>query len=359
MPDTADALLAEMAIEKYAEAKGLDVKEVKKKWLPILQAEKTKDPFTESLIDACSILGQIKEVGKGLDPETQMMLGKLSSVAVTRALNPEQGGEKDEDEKLYGVIRRLKILDHAFTDPDEVYEKIAEKVSQEVSTPLAQALEGLRETLAKITPEVKAEPEIVRNPELVDLSQTLENINTTMVHLAERIEKGAPKGEIETDVESMVARVEDATQKSRSFLEKQGFKIVVEDAPATLEEAQKIVESHGYTLQDQRVSRDEAQKMADAAAEAERKKHDNDLELRLEEKKIEAAKEITATAIDKVMEPFSYFLRQYLGTAMGEEVSIPDVNTPAQPPQAKTPATSKPAAKPKAKVKSKSGTGKP
>lgn len=355
MPETANALLAEMAIEKYAEAKGLDVKEVKKKWLPILQAEKEKDPFTESLIDACSILGQIKEVGKGLDPETQAILGKLSTVAVTRALNPEQGGEKDEDEKFLKMVRRIKFMDHAFTDPDEVTKKIAEKVSQEVAAPLAEALTGLKDTLEKITEKASTEPETYAgNPEFAELSQTMENVNTTLAHLADKIDKGGgSKGDIETDVESMVARVEDATQKSRSFLEKQGFKVVVEDAPATLEEAQKIVESHGFTLQDTRITRKDAEKMAEDAREAERKKHDDDLELRLEEKKIEAAKEITATAIDRVMQPFSYFLEQYLSTAI-PEVPNPDVNAPAQPPPAKPPPTPKSATKPKAQVKAKS-----
>jgi len=357
-----DALLAELAIEKYAEAKGLDVKAVKEKWLPILQAEKQKDPFTESLISACQVLGQIKEVGKGLDPATQQMLAKLSSVAINRALSPEEKEPEDGDEKLVKTIRRIKLLDQAFTDPDQVSEAIAEKVSQEVSAPLAQALTDLQETLREIVPKVKAEPEIVRNPEFEELRQTMENINTTLVHLAERIEKGAPsQPEVQTDVESMVKQLRVATEKSKGLLQMQGFKVVAEEAPATFEEAKKIVEDRGYKLQDQRVERAEAEQMAREAAEAERKKHEDELELKLEDRKIEAAEKIVGTAIDKVMEPFQYFIERYLDTAVGglPEANLPlATNPPVVPPPAPNPVVSTETASqvkaPKPKVKPKS-----
>ena len=352
MADKEDAILAELVIEKYAEAKGLDVKEVKKKWLPFLQGEKEKDAFTEGLLNACTILGQIKEVGKGLDPQTQGILNKLSTIAVERAITGKTGKTEDEDEKLFKMVRRLKVLDHAFIDDDKLTAEIAEKVKREVSEPLAEALTGLRTTLENIAERVTTEPEVAENSEFAELHQTMENINTTLAHLTDKIDKGGgSQGDIETDIESMIARVNDATQKSRGFLEKQGFKIVAEDAPATLDEAQKIVESHGYTLQDKRVSREEALKMADAAAEAERKKHDDGLELKLEEKKIEAAKEVVGVAIDKVMAPFSYFLEQYLGTVFEGEVPVPGENPGTQ--ETPAPAPAKKRDKPKPRVKAK------
>ena len=94
--------------------------------------------------------------------------------------------------------------------------------------------------------------------------------------------------------------------------------------------ARKLVESSGYTLQDQRVTRDEAKKMADQAAEAERKKHDVDMEMKLEEKKIEAAKEVTKAAIDQVMKPFAYLIERFLNTNVPPEgtIPIPGAGTP-------------------------------
>jgi len=355
-----DLLLAELAIEKYAEAKGLDVKEVKARWMPILEAEPEKDSFTKGLLSACAVLGQIKDVSKGLDPATQKMLGELSSVAVQRALNPNEREPENGDEALVKTIRRLKMLDHAFTDEDALTEKIAKTVSQEVATPLAQALTGLQETLKEIAPKVQAEPEVAQSPEFEELRQTMENINTTLVKLAEKIDKGtASQPEIATDVEAMVERISVATEKSKDFLSKQGFKVVAEEAPATFDEAKKIVEGRGFTLQDQRVERAEAERMAREAAEAERRKHEDDLELKLEERKIAAAEKVVGTAIDKVMEPFKYFLERYLNTAVGE-LPVPEANpapspapTPPPTPKMETPPPQPEPVLPKPKVMAK------
>ena len=343
MTSQEDALLAELAIEKYAEAKKLDVKTVKQKWLPVLEAMKDKDAFTESLINACSLLTQIKEVGKGLPPETQQMLGTVSNIAVRRALNPEEREPEDGDDKLVRTIRRIKLLDHAFTDEDALTEKIAKTLSQEVAAPLAEALKDLKPVLEKITEKAQAEPEVyAENSEFAELSRTMENINTTLVHMAERIEKGRVSPvEAKEDVESMVERLNSATEKSKTFLETRGYKITPGESPATFEEAQKIVEERGFKLQDQRVSRDEADRMAQAATEAERKKHEEDLELKLEERKIAAAEKVVGTAIDKVMEPFKYFLERYLDTTVGElppsGASPAATNPPAAPAPAPPP----------------------
>jgi Mn-dependent DtxR family transcriptional regulator len=322
-----------MAIEKYAEAKGLDVKEVKAKWLPILQAEKEKDPFTESLVNACTILGQIKEISKGLDPTTQEMLGRLSSVVVNRALDPQaKESDDDGDEKVIRSVRRLKILDRAFADPDKETEEIARRVSEEVSAPIAEALAALQETLERIAPKIKAEPEAARSPEFAALQQTMENLNTTLVKLEEnRKNDGAPSSDGKLSAETMMEQLGDATEKAKNFLGKQGYKFVAEGSPATLDEAKKMVEDSGFTLQDQRVSRDEAKRMAEDATTAERKKYETDLELKLEERKIAAAEKVVGAAIDKVMEPIKYFMEKYLDTAVNPETSPPAAKPPAAP----------------------------
>jgi hypothetical protein len=336
MSSNQDLLLAELAIEKYAEAKGLDVEAVKKKWLPILQATKEKDPFTKSLTEACSVLGQIKEVSKGLDPETREIMSKLSTVAVTRALNPEEKSSGDEDEPLIRTIRRIKALDSAFTNPEEATQAIAERVSTEVAAPLAAAIDKLNATLETVNASARLAPpeSMANNPELASLSKSVEAINSKLESLAAEVKAGKPAAAIEEDVESMVERINSATEKSKNFLEQRGYKVAPGESPASFDEARKLVEGHGYTLQDQRVTRDEAKKMAEEAAEAERKKHDVDMELRLEEKKIEAAKEVTQAAIDQVMKPFQYFLERYLGATIGTEAPVPPLGTapPTAPP---------------------------
>lgn len=329
MSNQADAYLVELTLEKYAAARGLNVEEVKKKWAPALNSTPKKDALTQKLASACSTLASIKEVGKGLDPNTQKVLSELSTLVVTRALDKSEEESPDEDAKLLSLIRRVKVLDHAFEDPDKVSQDIAEKVSKEISGSLAEALTSLQETLETIAPKVRAEPEAARSPEFLELQQTLENVNTTLVKLADKISNdGAPRGEVETDVETMMSQISTATERAKGFLVKQGYTIAAEGTPATLDEAKKIVEAQGFTLQDQRVSRVDAERMAKEAAETEHKKHEDDLELKLEERKIEAAEKVVGTAIDKVMEPFKYFLEKYLDTAVGE-VPIPEASSVA------------------------------
>jgi F0F1-type ATP synthase membrane subunit b/b' len=341
MSSKEDLLLAELAIEKYAEAKNLDVKTVKEKWLPILQASKEKDPFTKSLTEACAVLGQIKEVSKGLDPETREMLGKLSTVAVTRALNKEEESSDDEDKSLIRTIKHIKILDKAFQDQDQVTEEIAARVSEEVAAPLASAIDKLNATLEKVNESARTAPPetVVNNPELATLSKTVDAINTKLESLAQEVKAGAPAADVEDDVEKMVERIDAATERSKNFLAKQGFKVSPGESPTTLDEAKKIVVSSGYELRDQRVTREDAENQAKEAVEAERKKHETDLELKLEEKKIEAAKEVVKAAVDEVMKPFTYFIEKWLNTSVPGEASVPV--PPGSPPAqaASTPAS--------------------
>lgn len=320
MPNQEEMLLAELAIEKYADAKGLDVKTVKAKWLPILQATKDKDPFTESLTNACAVLGQIKDISKGLDPETQTMLGKLATVAVTRTMDGKDKEDDTGDEALINTIKRLKILDHAFEDEGKLVEEVAAKVNEQVAQPLSEALGKLNITLEKVSEKVSGQPEQYQgDSDVAELSRTMENINSKLAELAEKVERGpVSKEEVSDDVDKMVDRLNEATEKSKEFLEKRGFKIVTGETPASLEEAKKLVEASGYTLQDRRITREDAEKLAQERVEGERKKHNDEMELKLEEKKIDAAKEIVGTAIDKVMEPFKYFIDRYLQGALGE-----------------------------------------
>jgi len=71
------------------------------------------------------------------------------------------------------------------------------------------------------------------------------------------------------------------------------------------------VEGMGYQLVDTRLARGEVDKMLQEAERQWQQQHDLDLETRLEEAKIGAAERVVSKAIDKVMEPFTYFLKQW------------------------------------------------
>jgi hypothetical protein len=102
------------------------------------------------------------------------------------------------------------------------------------------------------------------------------------------------------------------------------------------------VESMGYQLVDTRLARQDVDRMLQEAERQWQQQHDLDLETRLEEAKIGAAERVVSKAIDKVMEPFTYFLKQWFeGTV---EARMSSANTPT--PEQSGPPLSNPATKP-------------
>jgi hypothetical protein len=112
-------------------------------------------------------------------------------------------------------------------------------------------------------------------------------------------------------VEGSLKQVKVAEEEAKKLLEKLGYKVVTTETPVTLEEAKKLVEDMGYQLVDTRLAREEVEKMLEEAERKWQEEHDLNLETRLEEAKIGAAERVVTRAIDKVMEPFTYFLKKW------------------------------------------------
>ena len=163
------------------------------------------------------------------------------------------------------------------------------------------------------------------------------------------------KPETSLDPEEQLKRFNEARQSAKKFLEQAGFKVVLSGTPTSLEEAKKIVEEGGYKLvetgkptsieearklledmgykiMDGRITLDEAEKRV--AEEKARWEQEIDLEKEksLEESKIGAATQVVTHAIDRVMEPFTYFLtRWFEGTIEGRARAEPLPNPPESP----------------------------
>jgi DNA-binding transcriptional regulator YhcF (GntR family) len=106
--------------------------------------------------------------------------------------------------------------------------------------------------------------------------------------------------------------------EAKKIVEESGYKLVEADKPTTIEEAKKILESMGYKVMDGRITLEEAEKrVAEERAKWEQE-IDLEKEKSLEESKIGAATQVVTHAIDKVMEPFTYFLKKWFeGTIEG------------------------------------------
>jgi hypothetical protein len=100
-------------------------------------------------------------------------------------------------------------------------------------------------------------------------------------------------------------------EEAKKIVEESGYKLVEADKPTTIEEAKKILESMGYKVVDGRITLEEAEKrIAEERAKWEQE-IDLEKEKSLEESKIGAATQVVTHAIDRVMEPFTYFLTKW------------------------------------------------
>ena len=129
-------------------------------------------------------------------------------------------------------------------------------------------------------------------------------------------------------LETSLEKVKAAEEEAKTVLERLGYKVVKAGTPVTLEEAKKLVEEMGYELVDTRLPREEVEKMLEEARLKWQQEHDMELETRLEEAKIGAAERVVTKAIDKVMEPFTYFLKKWFEETV--ETRVASVQTASE-----------------------------
>jgi len=337
--------LAELIIEKYARAKGLDVDEAKKKLKPVLKSEEKPDKLTEGLLKACDTLGRIKEVGEGAGEETRDMLSKLATAVVSRALS---GGGSEGDAVDEGIgeaskyIAKIKMIDKAFEGEEakrgelkELKEYIDKIIGEEAKRKelkeyidekigaLQASIEGLKGLASEGEGEEELPPEMLEKAE--GLSEALESIKEDLEELKRTKEKlnagQITKAEARESLDEAIERISKAEEQAKEFLAKRGYKVASEGIPVTLEEARKLVQEYGFEVKDTRISKEEVERMLAEQQKKWQEEHDLALETRLEEKKIEAAENVVSKAIEQVMQPFQYFLKKWFEGSLEERVA--------------------------------------
>jgi len=336
--------LAELIIERYARAKGLDVDEAKKKLKPVLKSEEKPDKLTEGLLKACDTLGRIKEVGEGAGEETRDMLSKLATAVVSRALSG--GSETDAVDEGIGeaskYIAKLKMIDKAFEGNEtksgelkELKEHIDKIIGEEAKRKelkeyidekigaLQASIEGLKGLAGEGEGEEELPPEVLEKVE--GLSEALESIKGDLEELKKTKEKlnagEITKAEARESLDEAIERIGKAEEQAKEFLAKRGYKVATEGVPVTLEEARKMVQEYGFEVKDTRISKEEVERMLAEQQKKWQQEHDLTLETRLEEKKIEAAENVVSKAIEQVMQPFQYFLKKWFEGSLEERVA--------------------------------------
>jgi len=336
--------LAELIIERYARAKGLDLEDAKKKLKPVLKSEEKPDKLTEGLLRACDTLGRIKEVGEGAGDETRDMLSKLATAVVSRALS---GGGSEGDAVDEGIgeaskyIAKIKMIDKAFGEEEakkgelkELREYIDKALGEDAKRKelkeyidgkigaLQASIEGLKELAGKGEGEEELPPEVLEKIE--GLSGALESIKGDLEELKKTKEKlnagEISKAEARESLDEAIERIGKAEEQAKGFLAKRGYRVASEGIPVTLEEAKKLVQEYGFEVKDTRISKEEVERMFAQERKKWQEEHDMALETRLEEKKIEAAENVVSKAIEQVMQPFQYFLKKWFEGSIEERV---------------------------------------
>ena len=177
------------------------------------------------------------------------------------------------------------------------------------------------------------------------------------------------KPQASLDPEEQLKRFNEARESARKFLEQAGYKVVPSATPTSLEEAKKIVEEGGYKLveAEKPTSIEEARKLlenmgyrvldgritieeAEKRLAEERAKWEQEIDLekekRLEESKIGAATQVVTHAIDKVMEPFAYFLTKWFEGTIENRAQAENLPNPTSSPNPGPSAVPTPAVEP-------------
>jgi len=280
--------LAEIVVEKYAQAKGLDVEEAKKKYLPILKAkDKSKfDKVSESLMKACSVLGAIKEAGEGAGEPTRDMLSALATSLVSTAITGgAEGDPVDEGVKdSVRYIAKLKAIEQAFGSSD------VEALKKEIA--------DLKDM---ITNQKKAE----------ELQEVIAQMQMLIQPLQERLEKleAGNKGGEKPDPDELFKEIGEITEKAKTWLQKAGYQVEMPKA----------------------LTKEAVQEMLKAERKKWEEEHNLEKETKLEETKINAAVKVIEKAIDRVMTPFEPIIREAVENAIMRRVQTQQPQTPQTP----------------------------
>jgi hypothetical protein len=255
---------AEIVIEKYAEGKGIDKEEAKKKLLPVLQEKKKSfDAESQRLLVACDVLGKVREIGKDADQATKDILGKLTLGVVSKAI-ADKGEDSDPVEEGISEaakhVAKLKFIDGAFGGDamkqlEEFRKELAElkntvinekksKELEELTAKFEEAVKPFEERLALIEQKITGEPQKPQGTEdlLEQVNAITDQSKKWLMHAGYRVEpdKGMSKEEVQKMIEEAQkgALEKLPPDELKKRLESAGYKIL--GGPITWEQAEAM-----------------------------------------------------------------------------------------------------------------------
>jgi len=200
------------------------------------------------------------------------------------------------------------------------------KVSGPPETPLLnEILRNREEDVPDVVKELKKSIRIIDEVDKLkrQLTQKLGiPMASTTKEIVEKFEESGEPKESVGEIEDMLTRLETSKERAIEFLEKMGYKVARKETPATVEEAKELLEKMGYNVEDGRIPLEKVREILETAEQEWVKKHNEDLEKSIEERKITAAENVLSIAIDRVFKPVQLFISAYLKKVVGVEIPI-------------------------------------
>jgi len=267
----------EDAIKRYSKKWGVSEEEAKKKIKQLLESGEKKVPSIENIFPE-----PVGEISKKIQDINQAL---MSTAYTRRILN-------NPPEDIAVLHQRIERLDSV----------------------VAGLKEGLEEKINKITEtlEDKKRKE-VREELLQELEARMKPVEEGIRRLSEKLEGGGVSGEEKP--EDILTKAEHVAAKAKKWLERQGYKIEPErlskeEVQRMIEEAQKKaletvspdelkgrLERAGYKIVGGPITWDQVEKLL----EKERMKAQEEI---LEDKRIDAVKDVIVEGISKIVEMF-------------------------------------------------------
>jgi DNA repair exonuclease SbcCD ATPase subunit len=220
--------IAELVVERYAESKGIDKEEAKKKLMPVLAA-KTESEFDRRvarLSTVIEMLDRLHEISKNSPEESQKQLSSMATALVGTALTDNSDPIEEAMRDVMKYVAKIKVIDKAFSDSEE-----------KVSSKLLEEIQALKTKLENLEKEKEDKEKQMFLEKLESLSKKIEEIETALKTpvVVENTEKK------EKTIDTLIEEYSRITEEARKWLERTGHKVEL-DRGLTREEVEKLLE---------------------------------------------------------------------------------------------------------------------
>jgi hypothetical protein len=330
-----DAHVEKEIVEQYAEKKGMDKDQVLR-LMELLEEEKKKgggevEPMLAKATMLAEILAKLGEASKSAPDTAQKALGTVIAAAAAKALlKDDDEGRKSLKEKIDDLSDGLTLLGMKAA----MIRSILGGGEDEATKRLLEEVSALKKELAEIK-EAKKSQEIERLENLFkQLEKKVEERFAALVATPPPQPDNNSEEKKPRSLDDLLKEYMSITEEAKSWLEKIGYRVepeklgkeeverlleehkkkLLEELRSRPEEVKAWLESHGYKIIEPPKSWEEVERMI---KEAEKRGY----EMALDDKRIEAVKEIIRDRVRQIVSIFAPAISQVMSRAGGGGLS--------------------------------------